>query len=139
MAGAAVANTVHAASAGSGAMPLPEAGINSSAALKRMGGLQQVYLMALRSFAVEVVKLAGQLRAARAAHDASAALPVLHTLKGLAGTVGADRLAALALLAEQALKQDASAGAWDQLGLALDVRPGVVIDIEQLVRQLEPA
>ena len=125
--------------ADSGAMPLPEAGINSTAALKRMGGLQPVYLMALRSFAVEVVKLAAQLQSMRTARDASAALPVLHTLKGLAGTVGADRLAALALLAERALKEDASPQAWDQLGLALDACPRVVVDIEQLVRQLDPA
>lgn len=127
-----------AAMAETGAMPLPEAGINSSAALKRMGGLQPVYLMTLRSVAIEVVKLAAQLQSMRAARDAPAALPVLHTLKGLAGTVGADRLAALALLAERALKEDASAGAWDQLGLALDACPGVVVDIEQLVRQLDP-
>jgi PAS domain S-box-containing protein len=122
-----------------GAMPLPEAGINSTAALKRMGGLQAVYLMALRSFAVEVVKLAAQLQAMRTARDKPAALPVLHTLKGLAGTVGADRMATLAQLAERALKEDASAAAWDQLGLVLDACPGVVIDIEQLLRQLDPA
>ncbi len=127
------------AAADSGAMPLPEGGLNSTAALKRMGGLQPVYLMALRSFAGESVKLAGQLRAARDAQDAQAALPVLHTLKGLAGTVGADRMAALAQLAETALKEGASARAWDQLGLVLDAGPGLVGDIERLVRRLAPA
>jgi HPt (histidine-containing phosphotransfer) domain-containing protein len=126
-------------SADSGAMPLPEAGLNSTAALKRMGGLQPVYLMALRSFVGESVKLAAQLREARSAGDAQSALPVLHTLKGLSGTVGADRMAALAQLAEAALKEGASARAWDQLGLVLDGVPGLVNDIEQVVRQLTPA
>ena len=103
-----------------------------------MGGLQPVYLMALRSFAEESVKLAAQLEEARAADDAQAALPVLHTLKGLSGTVGADRMAALAQLAETALKEGASARAWNQLGLVLDGIPGLVGDIEQVIRQLAP-
>ena len=132
------AAAVSAASTDSGAMPLPEAGLNSTAALKRMGGLQPVYLMALRSFAEESVKLAAQLEEARAAGDAQAALPVLHTLKGLSGTVGADRMAALAQLAETALKEGALARAWDQLGLVLDGVPGLVGDIEQVIRQLAP-
>ena len=135
----ATAPVATASAADSGAMPLPEAGLNSTAALKRMGGLQPVYLMALRSFAGESVRLAAQLSEARAAGDARAALPVLHTLKGLSGTVGADRMAALAQLAEAALKEGASSRAWDQLGLVLDGVPGLVGDIEQLIRQLAPA
>ncbi|HEX7988300.1 MAG TPA: response regulator [Duganella sp.] len=124
--------------ADSGAMPLPEAGLNSAAALKRMGGLQPIYLMTLRSFAAESVKLAAQLREARVAGDAQAALAPLHTLKGLAGTVGAERMAALAQLAETALKEGASARAWDQLALVLDAGPGLLADIEQVLRQLDP-
>ena len=65
-------------------------------------------------------------------------MPVLHTLKGLSGTVGADRMAALAQLAEGTLKEGASARAWDQLGLVLDAGPGLVADIEQVLRQLAP-
>jgi PAS domain S-box-containing protein len=122
-----------------GAVALPEAGLNSAAALKRLGGLHSVYLMALRSFVVEAGKLAAQLRAARAGEDKQAALPALHTLKGLAGTVGADRLAGLSQLAERALKHDASSAAWAQLELVLAACPGVAEDIEQLVRQLDPA
>jgi HPt (histidine-containing phosphotransfer) domain-containing protein len=127
-----------AAPAAAGAVPLPEAGLNSAAALKRLGGLHSIYLMALRSFVVEAGKLAAQLQTARAELDQQAALPALHTLKGLAGTVGADRLAGLSQLAEQALKDDASSVAWDQLALVLQACPGVVDEIENLVRQLEP-
>ncbi|MFS2007701.1 response regulator [Duganella sp. CT11-25] len=136
--GAAQANTASAAADDAGAVPLPEAGLNSAAALKRLGGLHSVYLMALRSFVVEAGKLAAQLRAARVDEDKQAALPALHTLKGLAGTVGADRLAGLSQLAERALKDDASSAAWNQLELVLAACPGVADDIEQLVRQLDP-
>jgi PAS domain S-box-containing protein len=136
--GAAQANTASAAADDAGAVPLPEAGLNSAAALKRLGGLHSVYLMALRSFVVEAGKLAAQLRAARIGEDKQAALSALHTLKGLAGTVGADRLAGLSQLAERALKEDASSAAWNQLELVLAACPGVADDIEQLVRQLDP-
>jgi signal transduction histidine kinase/CheY-like chemotaxis protein/HPt (histidine-containing phosphotransfer) domain-containing protein len=122
-----------------GAVPLPEAGLNSATALKRLGGLHSVYLMALRSFVVEAGKLAAQLSAARAGQDPRAALPALHTLKGLAGTIGADRLAALSQLAELALKEGGSSEAWGQLELVLAACPGVADDIEHLVRQLDPA
>ena len=128
-----------AAPSAAGAVPLPEAGLNSAAALKRLGGLHPVYLMALRSFVVEAGKLAAQLTAARAEQDPKAALPALHTLKGLAGTVGADRLAALSQLAELALKDGSSNKAWDQVALVLAACPGVADDIDQLVRQLDPA
>ena len=120
-----------------GAMPLPEAGLNSEAALKRMGGLQPVYLMALRSFAVELDSLAALLRAARDAGDAQAALPALHTLKGLAGTVGAERMAALAQLAEGALKNGAAPPAWAQLELVLNACPALSGELAQMVRQLD--
>jgi PAS domain S-box-containing protein len=113
--------------------PLPDAGLNSVAALKRMGGLETVYLIALRSFVVEAEKLAHELQLARSALDSVTALSALHTLKGLAGTVGADRLATLSQSAEQALKQDTSA--WAPLDLVLDACPEVAEDIEQLLTE----
>ena len=122
-----------------GAAPLAEAGINSAAALKRLGGLHSVYLMALRSFAAEAGNMGAQLQAACAGRSLDVAMPLLHTLRGLAGTVGADRLSGLAHLAEQGLKAGASAAAWDQLALVVDAIPAVVADLEQLRRQLEPA
>ncbi|NVM77435.1 PAS domain S-box-containing protein [Duganella sp. SG902] len=119
-----------------GAMPLPDAGLNSAAALKRMGGLESVYLIALRSFAVEAGKLAEQLHQAREARDTAAALPALHTLKGLAGTVGADRLATLSQLAEHALKQDPDA--WTPLEPVLDACASVADDVGQLLTERHP-
>jgi PAS domain S-box-containing protein len=132
------AGSVAASVADSGAVPLPESGLNSSAALKRLGGLQSVYVRVLRSFPAEADKLAVQLRAAATDQSRDAAMPALHTLKGLAGTIGADRLAALCQLAEHDLKTGASRG-WRQLALALDACSVVNDDIEQLLRQLDPA
>jgi len=115
---------------------LPAAGIHSDAALKRMGGLTSIYLMALRSFDGEAVKLVAQIEAARAALDAPAALPPLHTLKGLAGTIGAERLQELARRAEAALKQPGAAGAWQQVEDAAAAVPPLRDDVAALVAQL---
>jgi PAS domain S-box-containing protein len=116
--------------------PLPEPGLNRAAALKRLGGLESIYMIALRSFIVEAEKLAAQLQVAYDQQNRVAALPALHTLKGLAGTVGADRLAMLAHYAEQALKHDASA--WAPLAQVLENCPGVAGDIEQLLTESRP-
>ncbi|MYM84471.1 response regulator [Duganella sp. FT50W] len=109
--------------------------INSAAALKRLGGLESVYLIALRSFIAEAEKLATQLIAARGEQNLAAALPALHTLKGLAGTVGADQLAELSQQAERALKDDS--GAWGALAPVLDACPTVIADIEQLLSECQ--
>ncbi|WP_432383268.1 Hpt domain-containing protein [Duganella sp. P38] len=85
----------------------------------------------MRSFIAEAEKLAAQLAVARADQNLAAALPALHTLKGLAGTVGADRLAVLTQQAERALKDDPSA--WPALEPVLQACPGVTADIEQLL------
>ncbi|HEX5342022.1 MAG TPA: response regulator [Duganella sp.] len=122
-----------AAGTASGAGALPDAGLNSEAALKRMGGLEAVYLNALRNFVGEAETLARELRRARSEQNSGAALAALHTLKGLAGTVGADRLASLSQQAEQALQQDA--GAWAPLGGILDACLEVAGDIEQLLTE----
>ena len=120
------------------ASELPDAGIRSDAALKRMGGLKSIYLMALRSFDGEATRLAAQIAAASTAHDAKAALAPLHTLKGLAGTIGADRLQELARRAEADLKQEASAAAWQQVALVLAAVPPLTGEVAALVVQLEP-
>jgi HPt (histidine-containing phosphotransfer) domain-containing protein len=133
MRGRAVPPMPLAAGAAGGAGALPDAGLNSEAALKRMGGLESVYLNALRNFVGEAETLARELRRARSEQNSGAALAALHTLKGLAGTVGADRLASLSQQAEQALQQDA--GAWAPLGGILDACLEVAGDIEQLLTE----
>ncbi|HEY8024355.1 MAG TPA: response regulator [Burkholderiaceae bacterium] len=87
---------------------LPE--IDSAAALGRLGGTLPLYLKVLRSFSDELMSMAGELNASLQQQRVDSALPVLHTLKGLAGTVGAMQLAALATATEKACKSLREAG-----------------------------
>ena len=113
---------------------LPAPGINSEAALKRMGGLKSIYLMALRGFVEEAARLLAQIDSARLTHDVQAALLPLHTLKGLAGTIGAERLQALARTAESALKN--APHAWEELGPVMEETAGLGDEIATLVATL---
>lgn len=113
---------------------LPAPGINSEAALKRMGGLKSIYLMALRGFVEEAARLLAQIDSARPTHDVQAALLPLHTLKGLAGTIGAERLQALARTAESALKN--APHAWEELGPVMEETAGLGDEIATLVATL---
>ena len=113
---------------------LPAPGINSEAALKRMGGLKSIYLMALRGFVEEAARLLAQIDSARLARDVQAAVLPLHTLKGLAGTIGAERLQALARTAESALKN--APHAWEELGPVMEETAGLGDEIATLVATL---
>ena len=79
------------------------AGVQLEAALLRMGGKQAVYQRLLQNFIGELEALPAQLAACIATGDAAAAARQLHTLKGLAATLGADALAGAAAQAERAL------------------------------------
>ena len=79
------------------------AGVKLEAALLRMGGKQAVYQRLLQNFIGELDALPAQLSASIAAGDAAAAARQMHTLKGLAATLGADALAAAAAQAERQL------------------------------------
>ncbi|MET0322694.1 MAG: response regulator [Duganella sp.] len=117
---------------------LPGPGIDEQAALKRMGGMTSIYLMALRSFEVEVVRLAQQIDAARASHDAAAVLTPLHTLKGLAGTIGAERLQELARRAEAGFRQGPDGAAWALLAPVDEAMLQSGADVAALVARLAP-
>ena len=111
--------------------------MNGQAALARMGGHVPIYLLALQTFAAEVGKIASQLRAAMADASRSTAAPLLHTLKGLAGTVGAERLAGVALRAEQAVKDDSQADScWEQVVDLLEACPLALDAVQLHVAQL---
>ncbi|MDR7378638.1 PAS domain S-box-containing protein [Rhodoferax ferrireducens] len=78
-------------------------GWNSSSALARLDGNTKVFQYSLLSFADEMDAWTGQLQTAVAQQGHGEAARLLHTLKGLAGTVGADQLATEAAQAEEAL------------------------------------
>jgi len=78
-------------------------GLNAAAALQRLGGSLNVYQMALRGFGGEMDTLTSQLSDAMEADKAVPARAALHTMRSLAGMVGAERLAVLIAQAERML------------------------------------
>ena len=79
------------------------AGVDLTAALNRLGGKREVYQRMLRTFVADLAAMPAQLRAQAAQGDASAAARLLHTLKGLAATLGARPLSAAAAQGEKLL------------------------------------
>ncbi|MCV2360082.1 response regulator [Paucibacter sp. TC2R-5] len=81
------------------------AGVDLSAALQRMGGKPTVYARMLRNFTADLGAMQSQLREHLAQADARSALRLIHTLKGVAATLGAVQLAEQASQAERALTE----------------------------------
>ncbi len=86
-----------------GAPELP--GVEVSAALRRLGGSVAVYQRLLQQFADQQADAPAAIRAAVEAGDDAGAVRLAHTLKGLAGTVGAEAVRTAALAVETALKE----------------------------------
>ncbi len=87
-------------------VPLPALpGIDVSDGLRHTMGRQDVYLKLLRKFAANYRDAAEQSRTALAQGDRDTALRLAHTVKGLAGNVGAIVLQEAARHLESALKQ----------------------------------
>jgi signal transduction histidine kinase/CheY-like chemotaxis protein len=84
--------------------PAAVTGLNTSAALHRLGGNINFFGTLLQAFARELALAPDQLRTHLQASDQNAAVLTLHTLKGLAATVGAEHLAQVASDLEQRLK-----------------------------------
>ncbi|MES2951976.1 MAG: response regulator [Pseudomonadota bacterium] len=83
---------------------LAPSAIDADAALARLGGNTDVYVHVLRAFAVRATELTEQaaVLAAPPQSDRQALLAALHSLKGVAATVGAQPLADLAAQMEEA-------------------------------------
>jgi PAS domain S-box-containing protein len=93
------------------------AAVDLPAALQRMGGKPAVYARMLRNFTVDLLALQTQLREYLAQADATAAARLMHTLRGVAATLGAGQLADQAGLAERTL-MDAMAADSESAGVA---------------------
>ncbi len=85
---------------------LPEFDI--SMGLKRLAGNKRLYLSLLRKFKDRYKTVDQLIRAAFKPSDKAACLNTLHTLKGLAGNLGAERLAKSAATLEASIKADES-------------------------------
>ena len=83
---------------------LEGAGIDSAAGLKIMGGKADRYAKLLVKFADRQVGTVEEIRSALAAGDREAAERAAHSLKGSAGSLGANALSERAAGAEAAIK-----------------------------------
>ena len=81
-----------------------QAGVALATAVERLGGKLPVYQRMLQSFAQDLPAMVGQLQRAAAQADKPAAAQLMHTLKGLAATLGASALADAAATAEHQLR-----------------------------------
>ncbi|MFD0666131.1 response regulator [Ramlibacter sp. MAHUQ-53] len=120
---------------------VPAGALDAEGALQRMDGRADLYGRVLHTFLDELGRFPAQLDAALAQADRLPAVQALHTLKGLAGTVGAVHLADVACQWEQRLK-DASAGV--EAGVAAAVALREAIDavsgpVRQTAQRLAPA
>jgi PAS domain S-box-containing protein len=119
--------------------PADDVLIDQAAALARLGGSVKVYQMALRAFAGEAAMLAPRLLAACDAQQVDAAKPLLHLLKGLAGTIGASALARDAALAEARLKAgETGAEVWGAVGAVLAQLAGVAAQAALVATAVQP-
>ena len=83
-------------------------GFDVAGALERLGGMDDLYVEVLGSFCDEQSTAMNEIRNALSAGDSDGARRVTHTLKGLAGTVGASSLESSALALEQGIDGGAS-------------------------------
>jgi two-component system sensor histidine kinase/response regulator len=96
------ATTVHGAGFSS-AMPMALPGLDITAAFSRVRGDTGRLAKLLRTFAEEQRTVVADIRRARERGDVQTVCRLVHTLKGLAGTIGADALARCAYQLEGAL------------------------------------
>jgi CheY-like chemotaxis protein len=80
-------------------------GVDVESALQRMGGKAPLYARTLNAFLAELTTLPDQFDALLQAGQVVDAARLLHTLKGVAATVGASALAALAKAMEAQVKR----------------------------------
>jgi two-component system sensor histidine kinase/response regulator len=99
-------------------------GLDSADGLRRVGGNAVLYVKLLRQFAGQQTDAVGEIRAALAASEAESAIRLAHTLRGVAGNLGArdvqDAAAAVESLLRCGPPAGASSAALAQLAAVLD-------------------
>jgi CheY-like chemotaxis protein len=110
---------------GAAAAELPAVdGLDSADGLRRVGGNRKLYLKLLREFASQQADAVEQVRAALTRKDTESATRVAHTLKGVAGSLGAGPVQTAAAAVEKLLRDraaaDATSAALERLAAVLD-------------------
>ncbi|MGA1236580.1 MAG: response regulator [Limisphaerales bacterium] len=113
---------------------LPTApGFNPEDGLRRVGGNRKLYLKLLNEFIQQQVQAPDQISAALQSQDLETAQRIAHSIKGVAGNLGATEIQTLAADLEHILRQEGAgtreSQAREKLGAALN----------QLAQHLQPA
>ncbi|HXA47363.1 MAG TPA: response regulator, partial [Burkholderiaceae bacterium] len=113
--------------------------IDTVGALKRLGGRISLYKTALRGFLSEIDVLKARLQCEMADESSSAVRITLHKLKGIAGIVGAMRLASQALQAESILQTapPPSLNTWHELEILLETMTKALDAAKRVFAQLD--
>jgi two-component system sensor histidine kinase/response regulator len=101
----------------------PIDGLDSAAGLRRVGGNKRLYTRLLRQFASQQADALRQIRAALATNDRESATRLAHTLKGVAGNLGAGHVQNAAAAVETLLRDQSPA---DAIGQSLEQLAGVL-------------
>jgi len=111
------------------------AGIQIEPALRRMGGKQDIYGRMLGNFIKDLALMSGQLRSLIEEGDTVSAARLMHTLKGVAATLGADALSAVAASCEKQLNTQPAAAS-DAIGPACAAIDAAGAGFETLLQEL---
>ena len=95
-------------------------GLDTATGLRLMGGKQKLYLDMLRKFALKQADVAERIRDALDNGDTDAAERIVHTLKGLCGSIGAQGLQQQAAALESMLRSGAADQALQNLLVDLE-------------------
>lgn len=90
-------------------------GIAVATGLKRVAGNQELYRKLLKKFQASHAQVASEIKSAINDTDLATATHLAHTIKGVAGNLGADQLSKAAAAIESALKQENAENAVAQL------------------------
>lgn len=109
-------------------------GIDTESGLRRAMGRPERYLLLLKEFAAQQADVAHQISSAMAQGDRVAAQRIAHTLRGLAGTIGAEALQRQVSGLEQMLGEPVAAPAKVDLALKL-----LATELSIIVHRIEVA
>jgi two-component system sensor histidine kinase/response regulator len=117
--------------------PLPSgiAGLDVAVGLRRAGGKHSLYLRLLRRFTATQALTVRNIRAALDNHDTELAVRLAHTLKGLAGNIGAVPLQTAAAPLESSIKNTQERTLLEPL---LDHAEAVLAPLVQALQQALP-
>jgi two-component system sensor histidine kinase/response regulator len=113
-------------------------GLNVAAGLRRTLGKTALYHKLLRQFAAGQQAVPAQIRAALAAADAALAQRLAHTLKGVAGNIGAEALQEAAGALEHGLRATPTLAGVDALLQAVEQPLAVLLQALAPLLQPEP-